>query len=159
MNRSGMFMVIVPVLICLAFPALTVAQDKQLGEAVFEHISRVLRTELALDDEQTATVMPLLREQAQLRTELRKERMKAARALRRALAEGASDQNLQQQLDRMDEFEQQGFRRQRELQRRIDGPLNTTQRIKLRFAAERIRREVQDRLRDVRERGDLRRGR
>ena len=123
-----------------------------LEQAMQRYFETTLRNELDLDDAQADALFPILREQQALRREIRLERTKRTQALRRAWREGAGDDALARTLRDLDALEERSFLRQRAMQEKIDETLRPVQRVKFRFAAERIRDRVQERLRDVRDR-------
>ena len=70
------------------------------------------------------------------------------RALQTGMQEGASDAELQASLDRLDQIEDDLRSAERNAMVKIDGELNTRQRVKLRFFVQRFRRHLEDRMSD-----------
>jgi len=88
-----------------------------------------------------------------VKREAQRTRLESARKLRRGLQEGASDAELQEQLDRLDGTVRSEQEKEHVLLREIDQVLSTRQRAQLRFFLQRFRREMQEKI------GELRRDR
>ncbi len=126
------------------------AAPGELREAMREYFRSRLRRELALSDGQTTEIMPRIERLEQSRAAARRERVEAFRLLRTGLERGASDVELQGRLDRLAEVE----RREREdevaILSEIDAALSVRQRAELRMFLPRFRREILDRVRELR---------
>lgn len=123
----------------------------ELREAMRDYFEKRLRSDLALSDSQMEHILPRVLEFEQTGREARNERMEAARKLRRGLEQGATDKELQQQLDRLEGLDDQRRSREKKLLREIDQVLSTRQRVQLRFFVQRFRGEMFDRVRQIRE--------
>jgi len=117
-----------------------------IEERIRERFTSMLRSELALSDEQAETVLPEMSELEQLKRELGRERHTTVRALQKGMQEGASDAELQESLDRLDRIEDDLRAAQRDAMLKIDGELNTRQRVKLRFFVHEFRQSIERRL-------------
>ena len=128
---------------------------KEIAERIQERFTSLLRSELALSDEQAEVVLPQMEELERMKTEMGRERRETSRALRRGMEGGASDAELQELLDRLERNEE-GLRvAERSALAKIDAELNTRQRVKLRFFVQQFRSQIRERLsrrvdRDVR---------
>jgi len=153
-------------LVCLvATPA--VAQDlerrgehrKEMEQRIRERFTSMLRSELALSDEQAETVLPVMAELDQFKREIGRERRETVHALQTGMREGASDADLQASLDRLDQIEDERRSAERNAMAKIDGELNTRQRVKLRFFVQEFRQSIERRLGNRADRMDRRRPR
>ena len=117
----------------------------EMEERIRERFTSMLRSELALSDDQAETVMAELE---QFKRETGRERRETVRALQTGMQEGASDAELQASLDRLDQIEDDLRSAERNAMVKIDGELNTRQRVKLRFFVQRFRRHLEDRMSD-----------
>ncbi len=129
----------------------------EIEERIRERFTSMLRSELALSDEQAETVLPLMAELEDLKREIGRERREAVRALRDGMEEGASDAELQSSLDQLDRIEDDLRTAERTAMVKIDGELNTRQRVKLRFFVHEFRRQIERRLGEGAERMERRR--
>ncbi len=151
-------------LVCIAV-APAAAQDLErsqerrleMEERIRERFTSMLRSELALSDDQAETVLPVMSELEQFKREIGRERRDTVRALQTGMQEGASDAELQASLDRLDQIEDDLRSAERNAMVKIDGELNTRQRVKLRFFVQRFRRHLEDRMSDRSGRMDRRR--
>lgn len=128
----------------------------EIEERIRERFTSMLRAELALSDEQAETVLPLMSDLEELKGEIRRERHAAVRALRTGMQEGASDGELQAALDDLDRIEDDLRSAERSAMVKIDGELNTRQRVKLRFFVQEFRRSIERRLTERAERMERR---
>jgi len=117
-----------------------------MEERIREHFTSMLRSELALSDEQAEVVLPAMAELEQLKREAGRERRETVRALRTGMREGASDAELQTLLDHLEEIEDDQRAAERSAMTEIDADLNTRQRVELRFFVQQFRRRIEDRL-------------
>ncbi|NIM01602.1 MAG: hypothetical protein GTN89_12305 [Acidobacteria bacterium] len=124
----------------------------EIEERIRERFTSMLRSELALSDEQAETVLPLMSDLEDFKREIRRERHAAVRALRTGMQEGASDDELQAALDDLDRIEDDLRSAERSAMVKIDGELNTRQRVKLRFFVHEFRRSIERRLTERAER-------
>ncbi len=129
----------------------------EMEERIRERFTSMLRSELALSDDQSETVLPVMSELEQFKREIGRERRDTVRALQTGMQEGASDVELQTSLDRLDQIEDDLRSAERNAMVKIDRELNTRQRVKLRFFVQRFRRHLEDRMSDRSGRMDRRR--
>jgi hypothetical protein len=71
------------------------------------------------------------------------------RSLNRGLRQGASDDELQGLLDRLESIEDEQRAFEKSVQARIDQHLTVRQRVQFRFFAERFRRRLERRIEDL----------
>ena len=116
-----------------------------------------LRQALALSDEQMSEIGPRIEQLEDERFARRRNRTEAVQELRRGLESGASDAELQAQLDRLEKIERDQRESERAHMAAIDKTLSTRQRVQLRFFMEKFRTEMARKIREMR--GDRRRGR
>jgi len=129
----------------------------ELHAAMQEYFQKRLRSELALSDEQIEHILPRVRSMEQAKRAAQRTRMQSVRKLRRGFQQGATDEELQGELDRLEQSQIEQQRLEREMLREIDQVLSTRQRVQLRFFTQRFRRDMQDKVRELR--GDRPRGR
>ena len=135
------------------------APDEELGRAIRQHFLTRLRAELALTDEQMEAVAPLVEEIEGTRSRLRRERMQTVRSLQRGMEQGAGDEELQRQLDRLGAIEEEQRLNEAEVMAEIDAQLTVRQRVQFRFYTERFRRNLERRINEMqRDRGGRMRG-
>lgn len=128
----------------------------ELREAIRQFFENRLREELGLTDEQLTAIRPLVEEIERSRAAARRERMLTVRSLNLGLRDGADDADLQQLLDRLDGIAGKERARELSVMGRIDERLTVRQRVQFRFFIEAFRRNMEERirqLRDERERG------
>ena len=123
-----------------------------LGAAMAEYFANQLRSEMALDDAQVAAIVPLVQQMERERSQLRRERAAAIRALRQAFRDGADEAELRIKLEAVDAFELRQLERQRELQAEIDSHLGVREQVQFRFFSQRFRRRIQERISEIRDR-------
>jgi superfamily I DNA/RNA helicase len=129
----------------------------ELREAMQDYFEKRLRSALSLSDEQVSQILPLVRRLEDSKREVQRARMDSVRRLRRGLEQGASDTELQEQLDRLDRSGREQWETERELIEEVDRVLSTRQRVQLRFFLQHFRREMQEKVGELR--GDRQRGR
>jgi hypothetical protein len=130
-------------------PSAAAAESGELRDAIREHFANRLRQELALTDEQMVALGPLIDEIESTRAETRRERGAVVRSLTRGLRQGASDEELQALLDRLDAIDERQRAAERSTMSRIDEHLTVRQRVQFRFFAERFRRTLERRIQDL----------
>lgn len=131
----------------LAAPVRAQAESREeLEDRIRERFSSMLRSELALSDEQAEVVLPLMTDLEAHKRELNRERRTTAMELQAGMRDGASDAELQEALDRLDELEDEQRGAERAAMAKIDAELNTRQRVKLRFFVQQFRRQIEARL-------------
>ncbi|MEE8116676.1 MAG: hypothetical protein V3T28_06180 [Gemmatimonadales bacterium] len=138
-------------------PAAAQERDQELDERIRERFTSMLRSELALADDQAETVLPAMAELQQFKREIGRERRETVRALRTGMHDGASDAELQRLLDRFEQIDDDQRSAERSAMAKIDADLNTRQRVKLRFFVQRFRRQIEERLSNRAERMDRQR--
>lgn len=139
------------------------AQD-DTGPPVREQMRRYLaarvRAELSLTDAQVEALMPRIEALEQARADARRERLGLVRDLRRGIARGAADGELEALLTRLDALPAREAEQTRAAFVEIDEGLSVRQRVELRFVLARFRGEVGRRVEELRGRaGDAGRGR
>ena len=132
---------------------------REMEERIREHFSSMLRSELALSDEQAENVLPAMAELEQSKREAGRERRETVRALQTGMREGASDTELQMLLDRLEEIEDDQRSAERNAMAEIDADLSTRQRVELRFFVQQFRRRIEARLSNRAERMERHRSR
>ena len=136
-------------------PATAQERRQDLDERIREHFTSMLRSELALSDDQAETVLPAMAELEQYKRELGRQRRETVHGLQTGMREGASDTELQGLLDRFEQIDDDQRSAERSAMAKIDADLNTRQRVKLRFFVQRFRREIGEHLSNRAERKDL----
>ncbi len=111
------------------------------------YVSRFQR-DLELDDNQFAKVLPALRESLQKRTELGRQRTRALTAMRQALRNGASDEEILERIREVDATDVELRAVQQRLLREVDPILTPSQRARLRI----IQPNLDQRIRNLIER-------
>ncbi len=111
------------------------------------YVSR-LQQELTLDDEQFVELLPALRDSLEQRNRLGQEHSRALNELRRALQEGASDDEFNRLIQDVDNTERQLRDVQEELLREVDPTLTPEQRARFRI----VQPNVENRIRNLIER-------
>ncbi len=111
------------------------------------YVSR-LQQELTLDDEQFVELLPALRDSLEQRNRLGQEHSRALNELRRALQEGASDDEFNRLVQDVDNTERQLRDVQEELLREVDPTLTPEQRARFRI----VQPNVENRIRNLIER-------
>lgn len=129
----------------------------QLRDAMQRYFEKRLRADLGLSDDQVKELTPLIRDLEQTRREAQRERSEATRALRRALNQGGEDAELRKLMERIDRATDRQWEAGRSLMPGVDSKLSVRQRAQFRFFVEDFRREMQDKIREVRERRPVRR--
>jgi len=132
---------------------------REMEERIRERFTSMLRSELALSDEQAETVLPEMSELDQFKREIGRERRETVRKLQEGMHDGASDADLQSALDRLDQIEDEQRSAERAAMVKIDAQLNTRQRVKLRFFVQQFRRQLEERMSNRNERMERRRSR
>ncbi len=125
-------------------------EPAELNAALQGYFQKRLRVEVGLSDEQSERILPLARELVEARRNAQRTRAESVRLLRRGLEQGASDAELEEQLARLDRAEIEHGERDRSIMREIDEGLSIRQRVQLRFFMQRFRREMQDRIHELR---------
>ena len=97
------------------------------------YVSR-MQQQLDLNDEQFVRILPLLRQSLQERNQLGQRRNRALNALRQALGEGTSEEELERLIELVDESELALRTIQEDLLRGVDTELSTRQRARFRIA-------------------------
>ena len=126
------------------------APDGELRQAMRRYLHNQLRMELALSDEQMAQLTPHIERIEGARSDARRERMTTLRQLQHGLREGAGDEQLQSLLDRLDAIENEQRAAERAAMTEIDGMLTVRQRVQFRFFVQRFRKELQQRVQQLR---------
>jgi len=128
------------------------AGDPELRRALSDYLERRLRADIGLTDEQAATVLPKLEEMQGVQTRVRRDKRTTMQELRRLYEGGATDVELQEGLERLDAIDD-GLRSEtRQLMAEIDGALTVRQRVGFRFFLIQVREDVQNRMRQMRNR-------
>jgi len=126
----------------------------ELRDAMRSYFQNRLRRELALTDDQVAVIVPRIQGLEEAKRESRREKGETARQLHRGLEHGATDGELQALLDRLDAIQLREQEQEREIFAGIDESLSVRQRVQLRFFVQRFRRDMMERMSDIRgERG------
>lgn len=124
------------------------------AEAVRERMRALfaarLKADVGLDDAQIRAVLPKIETLERERGRIQRERLGVARELRRGLATGMADAELQRRLDALDGFGRQIERATSAALSKIDADLTVPQRVRLRFLMVRFRAEMLRRIRDLR---------
>jgi hypothetical protein len=128
------------------------AGDPELREALRTYFERRLRTDIGLTDEQAATVLPKLEAMQGVQTRGRKDKRSTMQELRRLYEAGATDAELQETLTRLDAIDDDLRSEIRRLMSEIDDALTVRQRVGLRFFLVQFREDVQNRMRQMRNR-------
>jgi hypothetical protein len=127
-------------------------RDARLRDAMQRYFEKRLRTDLGLSDAQVNKLTPLIRELEQKRNAALRERSAAGQALRRSLKQGGTDRELTRLLERLDRATTRQWEAESSLMPRVDSELSVRQRAQLRFFVQDFRREMQEKVREVRER-------
>ena len=107
------------------------------------YVSRFQR-ELELDDNQFAKVLPALRESLQKRTELGRQRTRALIAMRQALRNGASDEEILERIREVDAADAELRAVQERLLREVDPVLTPSQRARLRIVQPNLEQRIRN---------------
>ena len=107
------------------------------------YVSRFQR-ELELDDNQFAKVLPALRESLQKRTELGRQRTRALSAMRQALRNGASDEEILERIREVDAADVELRAVQERLLREVDPVLTPSQRARLRIVQPNLEQRIRN---------------
>ena len=130
----------------------------ELRRAMEEYFQTRMQAEVSLSDEQLEQILPLVRQRETSRRAALRTRQDSVRRLRRGLEQGATDSELQTQLDRLDASEREQWESERSVQKQVDGVMSTRQRVQMRFFLQSFRRDMQGKIRELRgERGGMRR--
>ena len=125
-------------------------EPAELRRAMHEYFEKRLRAELSLTDEQTEHILPTVTRLEEAKTEMRQTRMETARSLRRGMQQGATDDELQELLDRLDRLEGEQRELERSMLEEIDEVLSVRQRVQLRFFIQQFRQEMQRKVQEFR---------
>ena len=128
-----------------------VDESGDLQKAMQRYFHNRLREELNLSDEGMQQILPLVERMEQAKIASGRERAAIVGRLQRGLRGGADDAELQDALDRLEVIEKDHTELQRSLLSEIDRSLSVRQRVQLRFFVERFRRDIQRRIRELRE--------
>jgi len=101
-----------------------------------------LQSDVGLDEAQVAAVLPRIESLERTRVQAGRERRRLVRELRRGLAEGMTDADLQRRLDTLDRIGQETERTVRATLTEVDRDLTVPQRVRLRFLMVRFRDEM-----------------
>ena len=134
----------------VAQPADESAESGELRRAMRDYFQQRLRSELGLTDEQTNEILPKVERIERERTALRRERAETTRALRVGLRQGATDGELQALLDKLGSVQKREQDLRESGQAEIDRLLTVRQRVEYRFFAEAFRRQIQNRIQQLR---------
>jgi hypothetical protein len=126
------------------------AGDPELRERLFGYFEKRLRVDLELSDEQVAEILPRVRQMERERGAMSREKRAAMMKLRRAYREGASDEELETHMGRVEEIDSRMRARMRTLMGEMDRSLSVRQRIEFRSFLERFRSEIRDRVEQLR---------
>lgn len=107
-----------------------------------------LATDVGLDDAQIASVLPQVESLERSRARSQRERLGLLRELRRGLATGMSDVDLQRRLDSLDRLGQESERATRAALAEIDRGLTVPERVRLRFLMAQFRQEMTRRMKE-----------
>ncbi len=107
------------------------------------YVSR-FQQELQLDDNQFAKVLPALRESLQKRTELGRQRTRALSAMRQALRNGASDDDILERIREVDAVDAELRAVQERLLREVDPELTPAQRARLRIVQPNLEQRIRN---------------
>ena len=121
------------------------------------YVSRFQR-ELELDDNQFAKVLPALRHSLQKRTEIGRQWTRALTAMRQALRNGASDEEMLERIREVDSADVELRTVQERLLREVDPVLTPTQRARLRIVQPNLERRIRNLIERSRNPGGQRRG-
>jgi hypothetical protein len=113
-----------------------------LREAVRTYFRARLASDLGWTDAQVAEIAPLLDEVERERAASRAKRRQAMAELRRAMRQGAADDDVAALLERVESIGVEARERERSTMRRIDERLTPRQRVEFRAFVERFRREL-----------------
>ena len=127
-------------------PAAAQERRLELEERIRERFTSMLRSELAMSDDQAEIVLPAVAELEQFKREIGRERRETVHGLRTGIHDGASDAELQDLLDRLVQIDDDQRSGERSAMAKIDAELNTRQRVKLRFFVQQFRRQIEQRL-------------
>jgi hypothetical protein len=119
---------------------------EQIEQRIREHFSSMLRSELALSDEQAEAVLPAMQELEATKREIGRERRDVAEALREGMDEGSTDAELESLLLRLEQLDDDLRSTEKVALAGIDAELNVRQRVKLRFFVQHFRNEIRDRM-------------
>ena len=122
----------------------------ELRSAMQEYFAKRLRAELSLSDDQFEEIVPLVHRMEETKRSARRVQMESIRRLRQGLTQGASDAELQEALDGLEQSELDQQEDRRAMLRKIDRVLSTRQRVQLRFFTQRFRRDIQDKVQELR---------
>ena len=129
----------------------------QLREAMQRYFEKRLRADLALSDDQVKQLTPLIRNLEKSRREAQRDRSEATRALQRALRQGGDDAELRKLMQRIDRATARQWEAETSLLPGVDSTLSIRQQAQFRFFVQDFRREMQEKIREVRERRPARR--
>jgi Spy/CpxP family protein refolding chaperone len=155
--------VLAALLICLVAAGAVAAQDapdadappsnEEIRAAMQEYFQSRLRADLGLTDAQVDAIMPRIQALERSKNEMRRKRMETVRRLRRSVERGAPDAELERLLEQLDAIEWDQRVSERDALAEIDGELTARQRVRLRFFMPRFRREMNERVRELKGEG------
>jgi hypothetical protein len=122
----------------------------ELRQAVRSYFRARLRSDLGWTDEQVAEIEPQIQEIERGRADARVARREAMLRLRRAMREGAGDDEISGLLDRLESITVEQREHERIAMRRIDDRLTPRQRVEFRAFVERFRRELRGKVDEIR---------
>ena len=123
---------------------------EELREAMREYFEKRLRSDLSLSDEQVEQILPLVQQLEQEKRAARRTRMETARTLRRGMEQGATDAELRDALDLLEQIERNEQELRRSTMGEIDKVLSVRQQVQIRFFMQRFQREMQHKIREIR---------
>ena len=115
----------------------------ELRRAMQQYFQKRLRAEVSLSDTQVEHILPRVRQLEEAKSTMRRSRSETARRLRLGLEQGATDDELQELLDRLDRAERDRRELELSLQTQIEEVLSARQRVQLRFFIQHFRQEMQ----------------
>ena len=116
-----------------------------------------LRAALSLTDDQVQHILPRVERFEEQKRLSQREIAESVRRLRRGLDQGATDAELRELLERIDRSEREQWERERLFIAEIGEVLSARQQVQLRFFLQHFRRQIQEKIRELR--GDGSRGR
>ncbi len=149
MRSTTRLLLLMSLLVTVAAPGRAQAPG-ELRRAMQQYFQQRLRAEVSLSEAQLEHILPRITRLEDAKRDLRRSRAETIRGLRHGLEQDATDEELQELLDRLDRAEADQRQHERSLLDQIEETLSSRQRVQLRLFIQHFRQEMQHRVQEFR---------